>query len=175
MIVGSRELRSIRSDHRNETIALRLGCYDVLHFGHQNGINVASSVADILVVGIMPDEYVRREKGHDRPINPAEKRILAIDNAEGVDYSFIAGAGRIALARTLMALRPNAYVEGSEHAGGRAKVMFLGALGIDYIIDNQKHGSSSAMISSYGPIEASRLSSLDFRSPVLSEPEAPLV
>lgn len=163
MIVNGNELSEVRADLQDQTIALRLGCYDVLHYGHQKGINFASSQADILAVGVMSDEYIARRKGR-LSVNPVEKRLQAIDAAEGVDVSFvISNVGALAIARTLFALHPDVYVEGAEHGERLARSLVLGRMGIRYVIDRtSKVESSSDIIAHFGSAEAARLSGLGF-------------
>jgi len=153
MVIDRGDLPNIRQDLPDVSIALRFGTYDILHSGHQNGIDFAASQADILVVGIMPDEYVRRVKGPGRPLNNETYRVDAIADAEGVDYSFIGAQGFIGAIRTLQALRPATYVEGAEHARNLRKLKsgILGLLGVDYTVhEDSATGSSSMIISRCG-------------------------
>jgi len=45
------------------------GCYDILHPGHIDLLNYASSLGDRLFVCLDTDERVKQNKGADRPIN----------------------------------------------------------------------------------------------------------
>jgi cytidyltransferase-like protein len=172
MILSGNELNHLRADHPDQTIAFRLGCYDVLHYGHQKGIDFAASQADMLIVGIMPDEYITRHKARI-PVNTAEKRVEAIDQAEGVHASFIVpGIGMLAVTRSLRRLRPNVYVEEDEHRKTLSKTLLLGSMGIRYVIDSTgKVASSRDIISQYGRDEAARLSGLSFHPEVSVQAE----
>lgn len=79
MIIESSELGNIRADAAKASIALRLGCYDVFHLGHQKGMDYASSHADILVVGVMSNRYVTKNKGPDHPVNAADVSLWAVE------------------------------------------------------------------------------------------------
>lgn len=164
MIINGNELHDVRADHKDQTIALRLGCYDVLHYGHQKGIDYASSQADILAIGVMPDEYIEHRKGRVS-INRTQDRLEAIDAAEGVDVSFvIPNIGALAVMQTLFKLHPDVYVEGEEHGSKLSRTLVLGAMGIKYVVDRaSKVASSSAIIAELGTAEAARVSALNFR------------
>jgi cytidyltransferase-like protein len=58
-----------RAGHR---IVFTSGCFDVLHRGHVECLQQAASLGDVLVVGVNSDETVRKLKGADRPVGPAE-------------------------------------------------------------------------------------------------------
>lgn len=164
MIIDSKELAAVRADHKDQTIALRLGCYDILHYGHQKGIDFAASQAEILAIGVMSDEYIEERKGRIS-INGVEDRIKAIDVAPGVNYSFVmSNVGMRAVMRTLLQLHPDVYVEGDEHGAKASRSLLLGALGVKYVVDHvSKVASSSDIISQLGSTEAARVSGLDFQ------------
>ena len=52
------------------------GCYDILHRGHVELFEHASSLGNRLVVGIDTDERVRKAKGEMRPFNTLEDLSL---------------------------------------------------------------------------------------------------
>ncbi len=171
MIINSKELSKVRNEHKGETIGLRFGCYDLLHAGHQRGIDFAAAMVDILVIGVMPDLYVAREKGLDRPINTEAVRVSAIDEAAGVDYSFVAPFGRLALAGAFLRLRPDIYVEDEGHGTDFMRTQFLRTVGVKYVMDDERYKqpvTTTAMINSLGLDEARARAGLDF---VLSESE----
>lgn len=152
MIIQSSELPDVRHHHQSETIALRFGCYDILHAGHQKGIDYAKSQADVLVVGVMPDIYVRKHKGDCRPVRNQEDRAASIDSADNVDYVFVTGKSRISIAHTILQLMPDVYVEENAHSELRyIKSPFLSFLGVQHTIDNlPRVSSSSAIIATLG-------------------------
>ena len=54
------------------------GVFDLLHYGHINFLTRASSYGDSLVVGLVADEAVKKQKGKDRPVlsYPERYRLL---------------------------------------------------------------------------------------------------
>jgi rfaE bifunctional protein nucleotidyltransferase chain/domain len=62
------------------------GVFDLLHPGHIQLLQFASSQGDILVVGINDDASVRRLKGKKRPIFPLAERMEVLAALECVDY-----------------------------------------------------------------------------------------
>lgn len=164
MIIQSKNLGEVRSVHTDERLALRFGTYDLLHADHQRSLEVAADAGKILVVGIMPDEYVRRIKGDDRPINPEDVRAANIDRSPLVDYTFITPADIISISGVFRKLRPDAYVEDANYRCGLLKQAYLKALSVEYIRDESRHTiSTSDMIGRLGIEAAKRAASLDFR------------
>ncbi len=164
MIIHRSKLADLRDDVRGASIALRFGSYDLLHAGHQAGIDHAAAQADILVLGVMSDDYIQRVKGPERPVNPEVARIERIDEAEGVDYSFVAPANNLAVARLFLKLLPDVYVQGQEHPKSQLKTSLLGVLGVRYVVDQQPRiASTSQMIDCLGLEEAKAHSNLEFR------------
>lgn len=163
MIVSVNDLSGLRAEI-SSTIALRFGTYDLLHIGHKEGIDFAASQADILVLGIMPDQYVRQIKGATRPVIAEQDRLNIIDQVSNVDYSFVAPVGKLALAKVFWDLHPDVYIE-EVVKESRSKATFLSLLGINYCIDTQpKVSSTSLMIAALGVEEALVRSSLLFKS-----------
>jgi cytidyltransferase-like protein len=116
MVINGGELSQLREDLSDTTIALRLGAYDILHVGHRDSLLYATELADILVVGVLPDELVTKRKGAGRPLLPEVYRVQAIHESEAVDYSFIAPRTLAGIARSFRQLRPDVYIEPLEHA-----------------------------------------------------------
>ena len=57
------------------------GCFDLLHKGHIDLLNKASTYGDILIVGLNSDISVKILKGQDRPIENEKirsKKLLEI-------------------------------------------------------------------------------------------------
>jgi D-beta-D-heptose 7-phosphate kinase/D-beta-D-heptose 1-phosphate adenosyltransferase len=126
MIVSSNSLGEVRAEAGNDTLALRLGCYDILHEGHYEGLEFAKDQCDILIVGLMPDLLVARRKGPDRPIRFESKRLESIDAMDQVDYSFVLPNSVVGIGKAIRQLKPDIYVEHSEHRfdGIRARSLF---------------------------------------------------
>ena len=56
----------------------------MMHYGHSNALRQAKSVGDILVVGLIGDEEVMRNKGAP-PLMPYEERAIALKSCKWVD------------------------------------------------------------------------------------------
>jgi D-glycero-beta-D-manno-heptose 1-phosphate adenylyltransferase len=66
------------SRFRNRKIVFTNGCFDIIHRGHIHYLAEASSLGDLLVVGLNTDASVRRIKGPKRPLIDQESRALAL-------------------------------------------------------------------------------------------------
>lgn len=166
MVIDRDDLPQLRRDLEDATVALRFGAYDILHTGHRDSLAYTATLADVVVVGVMPDDYLARTKGPDRPLFSEHERAAAVEQSESVSYSFIASGSTLGLARTVRLLRPNVYIEPLEHArkARPLKAGFLRLLGVDYHIDG-RHGrdSSRLIIAQLGREGAMAHSSFDFR------------
>ena len=72
---------------RQKKIVFTNGCFDLLHKGHIDLLNKASSYGDILIVGLNSDNSVKTLKGQDRPIENEiirSKKLLEISNVDFV-------------------------------------------------------------------------------------------
>jgi D-beta-D-heptose 7-phosphate kinase/D-beta-D-heptose 1-phosphate adenosyltransferase len=71
---------------RGERVVMTNGCFDVLHAGHVNYLQAASTLGARLLVAVNDDESVRRLKGEGRPINPLEDRLAVLLALGCVDW-----------------------------------------------------------------------------------------
>ena len=72
---------------RQKKIVFTNGCFDLLHKGHINLLNKASTYGDILIVGLNSDSSVKTLKGQERPIENEiirSKKLLEIINVDFV-------------------------------------------------------------------------------------------
>ena len=65
------------------------GCFDLLHKGHKDLLNKASTYGDILIVGLNSDCSVKKLKGKDRPIENETIRTKKLLNLKSVNYIII--------------------------------------------------------------------------------------
>ena len=72
-----------------ESIVFTNGCFDLLHKGHVDLLNKASSYGDILIVGINSDRSVKSIKGEKRPIEKEIIRANKLLKLACVDYVII--------------------------------------------------------------------------------------
>lgn len=67
------------------TVVMAGGCFDLLHAGHVAYLEAARSLGDCLIVAVNSDDSVRRLKGPDRPMVPAEDRARMLRALACVD------------------------------------------------------------------------------------------
>ena len=60
------------------TVVATGGCFDLLHAGHVATLEAARALGDCLVVCLNSDDSVRRLKGADRPLVPADDRAAVL-------------------------------------------------------------------------------------------------
>ena len=65
------------------------GCFDLLHKGHIDLLNKASTYGDILIVGLNSDSSVKKLKGKERPIENESIRSKNLLNLQCVNYVVI--------------------------------------------------------------------------------------
>jgi rfaE bifunctional protein nucleotidyltransferase chain/domain len=65
------------------------GCFDLLHKGHIDLLNKASTYGDILIVGLNSDSSVKKLKGKERPIENESIRSKNLLNLQFVNYVVI--------------------------------------------------------------------------------------
>nr|XP_043625102.1 ethanolamine-phosphate cytidylyltransferase-like [Erigeron canadensis] len=59
------------------------GCFDLMHYGHANALRQAKALGDELVVGIVSDEEIIRNKGP--PVLSMEERLSLVSGLKWVD------------------------------------------------------------------------------------------
>ena len=72
---------------QQNSIVFTNGCFDLLHKGHIDLLNKASTFGDILIVGLNSDNSVKILKGKGRPIEneiTRSKKLLEISNVDFV-------------------------------------------------------------------------------------------
>ena len=75
-----------RLKKQNKKIVFTNGCFDILHRGHVQYLDIAKSFGDVLILGLNSDASVRALKGDSRPINNEEDRGFILAALESVDY-----------------------------------------------------------------------------------------
>tara|TARA_B100001250_G_C19719118_1_gene752992 strand:- start:448 stop:912 length:465 start_codon:yes stop_codon:yes gene_type:complete len=97
----------------NKVVVFTNGCFDLLHQGHRNLLNEASTYGDILIVGLNSDSSVRKLKGEDRPVENEIIRSKNLLNLEFVDYVIIFNSETPQdLVKTIM---PDVLVKGGDY------------------------------------------------------------
>lgn len=96
------------------TVVATGGCFDLLHAGHTRMLASARGLGDCLVVCINSDASVRRLKGADRPLVPAEDRRAVLASLACVDA--VAVFDEDTPERILAELRPDVWAKGADYA-----------------------------------------------------------
>jgi len=86
--VALENIGAILHNHRiqGQTIVFTNGCFDLFHAGHLEVFRQASTMGDVIVVGINSDRSVSRIKGPGRPIIPQSDRVELLSALSFVDY-----------------------------------------------------------------------------------------
>ena len=112
------------------------GCFDLLHNGHIDLLNKASTYGDILIVGLNSDNSVKILKGPDRPIENEiirSKKLLDID-----DVDFVIIFNGLTPKDLIIKIMPDVLVKGGDYnkhdivgsnevisSGGKVKIVPL--------------------------------------------------
>jgi D-beta-D-heptose 7-phosphate kinase/D-beta-D-heptose 1-phosphate adenosyltransferase len=98
---------------RGRSVVTVNGSFDLLHSGHLHILQEARNQGDVLIVGLNSDSSVRRNKGEERPIVPAERRAEMLLALRVVDYVHIFDeSDPIAF---LSEVKPDVHVNGAEY------------------------------------------------------------
>jgi D-beta-D-heptose 7-phosphate kinase/D-beta-D-heptose 1-phosphate adenosyltransferase len=90
------------------------GCFDVLHYGHFCMIEYATSLGEMLVIGIDSDERVKKMKGEDRPFHTETQRKFNLMQIKGVSNVVIFDSDET-LRSQIELYKPNIFVIGSDY------------------------------------------------------------
>lgn len=105
-------VKKIKND--NKTIVTTNGCFDIIHLGHIECLQKASSFCDVFIVGINSDKSVKKIKGTGRPINDEKTRAAFIASLGFVDYCVIFGEDTPL--KLLEKIKPDVHVKGGDYA-----------------------------------------------------------
>lgn len=101
------------------TLVWTNGCFDLIHAGHIRSLQAAAARGDVLIVGVNSDASVRRLKGPNRPILPAEERAFVLAALACVDYVTIFDEDTPEAALSL--IRPDIHCKGADYAPPQGK------------------------------------------------------
>jgi rfaE bifunctional protein nucleotidyltransferase chain/domain len=89
------------------------GVFDLMHVGHLDYLSKSKKVCDRLVVAVNSDASVRRNKGPQRPIVPAEQRAELISGLKPVDLAFVFEERNNNL--NIEILKPDVYIKAGDY------------------------------------------------------------
>jgi D-beta-D-heptose 7-phosphate kinase/D-beta-D-heptose 1-phosphate adenosyltransferase len=98
---------------QGRSIVFTNGCFDLLHPGHLDLLARSAACGNVLLVGINDDASVRRLKGSERPIYPAEERAEILVALRWVDYVTVFPEDTPR--ETIRLVRPDVLVKGAEY------------------------------------------------------------
>jgi rfaE bifunctional protein nucleotidyltransferase chain/domain len=89
------------------------GVFDLLHRGHVEYLEKASTYGDILIIGVNSDNSAKRLKGENRPINADEDRAYLLASLSFVDYICIFDEDTPL--ELIKAIEPDILIKGSDY------------------------------------------------------------
>ena len=95
------------------TVVATGGCFDLLHAGHVRTLAAARALGDCLVVCLNSDASVRRLKGPDRPLVPADERAVLLRALSCVDAVVLFDEDTPE--RVLERVRPDVWAKGGDY------------------------------------------------------------
>lgn len=118
MIIDYTMLGEIRKKHQFQKIVFSDGSFDLLSVGHIEALKGLREFGDIVVVGVMSDQWVKEKKGVERPIRFGEERLHLVDAVRWVDYCILLEDSkegrRIKTSEALKELKPDFFVSADE-------------------------------------------------------------
>lgn len=115
------QLKHSKFSPMNGKIGLAHGCFDGVHAGHLLYLQEARRRCDLLVVTITSDQFVKKQKGLNKPVFTAEKRALMLAELQCVDFIVINDSDTAVNAIDI--LRPAYYFKGVEYQGHAGAIM----------------------------------------------------
>jgi len=114
-LVSRDRLAAIVADLRRDgrKIVFTNGCFDLLHIGHVRYLAAASKHGDVLIVAVNSDASVKRLKGPNRPLVPADERAEMLAALAFVDYVVIFEEDTPD--SLLRLVRPDVHVKGGDY------------------------------------------------------------
>lgn len=127
------------------------GTFDVLHRGHLELLEFASSLG-VVRVGIDTDQRVKELKGKTRPVNTCEDRMFFISKIRGIE-SVVSFGSEEELIEKIRDWSPNYLVVGSDY---KNKKVIGSEHSNEVIFFDKINGYSSTKIINYGRDFSSR-------------------
>jgi len=104
------DLSQVRERHKEQTIVLCHGTFDLVHPGHIAHLEEARALGDVLVVTLTADDYVTKKR---RCMFTEDVRQHTIASLEIVDYVSLVDDG--SALPVLEILKPDLYIKGNEY------------------------------------------------------------
>ena len=120
------------------------GVWDLFHIGHLNAIRNARRLGDMLIVGVVTDEFCESYKG-ERPVIPFEERRAIVEELRDVNVTVPVTSFDIPPLEYRVAIRAHGPCYGS-YAGQRNLLERLKVLGIEAVYVPRTEGISTTII-----------------------------
>ena len=113
-IIARSRLKALASKlkAKKKRIVFTNGCFDLIHVGHIEYLEVARRLGDVLIVGINSDSSMKKIKGSKRPIMEQGDRARIIAGLESVDYVSI--FNEITPLKLIKFIKPDVLVKGAD-------------------------------------------------------------
>jgi cytidyltransferase-like protein len=110
-VVPLADLARVRAQHRDRTIVLCHGAFDLIHTGHLIHFEEARALGELLVVTVTADQHIMKK----RAVSVREDyRARQVASLEIVDY--VAIVDEPSAGSAIEALHPDVYIKGSEYS-----------------------------------------------------------
>jgi len=114
MIVHYTQLGKVREENPSKKLVFFDGTFELLNTGHIELVKNLHLFGDVIVVGVLSDEWIWRRKKHKRPFVPGEDRLVVADAIKYIDYATLLDdkgqKRRVKTSEALDILRPDVYV-----------------------------------------------------------------
>ena len=110
MIFSFTNVPALRKKLSKKKVVFVSGCFDVLHKGHVEFLQKARSLGDVLVVGVLPDRYIKEHKKRSATRGQRD-RASVVEALKSVDHVIITPflSGSYPSLHILHALRPDIF------------------------------------------------------------------
>lgn len=80
-----KEYKNMIKNNKQKTICYSYGVWDIIHKGHIKLLDKAKSMYDIVIIGVVDDDSVKKKKGKNRPINNQLSRVYMLEAFKSPD------------------------------------------------------------------------------------------
>ena len=108
-----KSLNKLRKKFLHKKIVFTNGCFDLVHKGHIDYLQLSKNLGDILVVGLNSDISVKKNKGPKRPICNIDSRSFVLASLFIVDFVVI--FNEITPENLIKDLKPDVLVKGKDY------------------------------------------------------------
>ena len=156
-ILSREQLRERVEEWRRagERITLANGGFDLLHVGHVRYLRGAKALGGRLVVAINSDDSVRKLKGEERPVMPAEERAEIVAALADVDAVVI--FPELDVRAIIREIRPDIQAKGTDYTAESVPerdVVIENGGRVEIVGDAKDHSTSEIIRSRLSPRKA---------------------